>query len=154
MLLSFVLVKSHAGIIDAKGYGENQPRAIGLECEMIKEMETKEEQKDKGGKLIYEDGYSFDDLTIDMVVFLNGLKRILKLMFKKSVYIKKVENNILTIDLSKYNKKQIQMIEFQAEKYFRYTEYLDDKYDRESGELFFDSNLSQEIGQRERGATC
>ena len=31
--------------MDAKGYGKVQPRAIGLECEMIKKMATKEEQE-------------------------------------------------------------------------------------------------------------
>ena len=31
--------------MDAKGYGKNQPRAVGLECDVIKKMTTKEEQE-------------------------------------------------------------------------------------------------------------
>ena len=95
------------------------------------------EQKDKGGDWIFEDGYSSDDLTTNMVLFLNTLKRVLKVMYKKSVYIKKVKNHILTIDLSKYNKKQINTIRYESEDYFRRSEYLDDKYSSEKGEMFF-----------------
>ena len=31
--------------MDAKGYGKVQPRAVGLECDVIKKMTTKEEQE-------------------------------------------------------------------------------------------------------------
>jgi hypothetical protein len=96
------------------------------------------EEKDKGGELIFTGGYSFDDLTIVMVVFLNALKRILKIRFKKSVYIKKVENNILTIDLSKYNKKQIKTIKSVADRYFNDSEFLGDYYNSDDGEIVFE----------------
>ena len=95
------------------------------------------EQKDKGGELIFADGYSFDDLTSEMILFLNKLLGVLRVKYKKSVYIKKVKNHILTINLSRYNKKQIKTIKYVAERYFNSSEFLDDRYDNEKGEMFF-----------------
>jgi len=103
------------------------------------------EEKDKGGKLIFDTGYGFDDLTDNMVLLLNNLIRVLKVRYKKNVYIKKVKKHVLTIDLSKYSKKQVKTIKYVVDRYFNGSEFLGDYYNSDDGEMVFEPEEIEDI---------
>jgi len=97
------------------------------------------EQKDKGGRIILphdENIYKIRENNLYMHMLLNWISKYLGDRYDKNLHIKKISNNSMTIDLSKYKRKFIKYIKYVIESFIKLYE-KDFTYDSETGEVDF-----------------